>query len=415
MDEQFNGRTDDDLFADDFEPAEPRSVEQPAATPPRRPRSPSQPRGPKDFKDGLSQSRHATPAKPRPPRNRKTSPKPTGAPPKNNKQSKAAAVKPAAAVPEPAAATPSQSTEGPAQPDAAPAPATPTSVNNASGAKGTPHKGGSNTAHADRLGSGQNPRTKLSDKELADKMERMRLAAIERTRKFEQAEKDSQSHAAAYEKGMEDQRKRRAEEAEKRKRGEEERRRMDDERERNRERKMRAMSAKTPGTNWDDGKETRMADEDVAHDRRRGGFRGAHGGVRGRGVVDLAAVASLSAKGQITHPRSCLRQTTPAAGLAEDAAVAAAAIVAIVEEIAETVAAAEAAVKPPSANDFPALPVSEKPAAATKPEAPKIEVPDRKDFPSLSSVEPASPPVGRWDEEMEYMDAAAAAKESAST
>ena len=45
-------------------------------------------------------------------------------------------------------------------------------------------------------------------------MEQMRIASAERARKFEQAERDSQSHALAYERGMEELRRRRAEEAE---------------------------------------------------------------------------------------------------------------------------------------------------------------------------------------------------------
>ncbi|KAI1182526.1 hypothetical protein F5B17DRAFT_420013 [Nemania serpens] len=103
-------------------------------------------------------------------------------------------------------------------------------------------------------------------------MERMRILSAEKARKFEQAERDSRSHALAYEKGMEDARRRRAEEAERRRRGEEERRQMDQERAANRERKLKAMGIREGA--WDEGK---TAEDDK--DRR--GFRGANGGIRG--------------------------------------------------------------------------------------------------------------------------------------
>jgi hypothetical protein len=108
-------------------------------------------------------------------------------------------------------------------------------------------------------------------------MEAMRIANAERTRRFNQAEEDSAAHARAYEKGMEEARKRKAEEAERRKRGEEERKRMDEERERNRERKLQAMGKKEGG--WDEGKDARMREEDERERRR--GFRSANGGIRG--------------------------------------------------------------------------------------------------------------------------------------
>ncbi|KAI0010342.1 hypothetical protein F4779DRAFT_309814 [Xylariaceae sp. FL0662B] len=247
MDDQFNGRTDDDLFADDYEPVDtdvtheettevindsapaaestpPTSSAQETETPQLAPTT-AAPRS-------LGQSRHAKPT--HQPRPRKHSPKP-----------------------KPAAAAAAASEPEDANPPAAVSPAKP----------------GSNTALADRLASGANPRTKLTDTELADKMEKMRILAAEKTRKFEQAERDSRSHALAYERGMEEARRRRAEEAEHRRRGEEERRRMDAERAANRERKLRAMGAKE--SSWDEGKS--LEDER----ERRAGFRGANGGVRG--------------------------------------------------------------------------------------------------------------------------------------
>jgi len=430
MDDQFNGRTDDDLFADDFEPvpAQQRSVVAPAVQTPSQPAEPAAPTtaakdrdpkpiepvkdaiasAPKGPKDGLSQSRHATPAKQQqPPRNRKASPK--GA--RNNKQKKTAESRPSPAPPaEPT--VPSQSTDKPTSTDVEAAAPSPRTAAATPAKAATPHKGSANTAAVDRLGSGQNPRTKLSDKELADKMERMRVAAAERTRKFEQAENDSRSHAAAYEKGMEELRKKRAEEAERRKRGEEERKRMDDERERNRERKMRAMSAKNPGANWDEGKDARTAD-DEAQDRRRA-FRGAHGGVRGaRGMGgsrfseregsenaskelfdadDSRGGAGRGRGGRGRGERGAGRSGRGGRGGAQNGS------------------RSDNPQKPPSADDFPALPGSDKPA--TKPAPVEKAQLDKKDFPSLSKPELDSPPVGRWDEEVEYEEAAAAAKAS---
>lgn len=436
MDDQFNGRTDDDLFADDFEPvpAPQRPAVAPAVNTPSQPAEPAAPTtavvkdqtpksiepvkdaiasAPKGPKDGLSQSRHAAPAKQQqqqqqPSRNRKTSPK--GA--RNNKQKKAPEPRPSPAPPAADPTVAPRNTDKSASTDADAA-VPPPSTAAATPAKATPQKGGANIAAVDRLGSGQNPRTKLSDKELADKMERMRVAAAERTRKFEQAENDSRSHAAAYEKGMEELRKKRAEEAERRKRGEEERKRMDDERERNRERKMRAMSAKNPGANWDEGKDARTADEE-AQERRRA-FRGAHGGVRGtRGMggsrfseregSDNSSKELFDADdsrggagrgrggGRGRGERGAGRGGRGGRGGAQNGS------------------RSDNPQKPPSADEFPALPGGDKPA--TKPAPVEKAQLDKKDFPSLSKPELDSPPVGRWDEEVEYEEAAAAAKAS---
>lgn len=125
-------------------------------------------------------------------------------------------------------------------------------------------------------------------------MERMRIASAERARKFEQAELDSRSHALAYEKGMEELRKRRAMEAERRKRGEEDRNKMDEERAVNRERKLKAMTGGGvgggngggggAGGGRNGGAEgfAGMMGADFDDGGRRGSpFRSANGGVRG--------------------------------------------------------------------------------------------------------------------------------------
>ncbi|KAI0595162.1 hypothetical protein F4775DRAFT_570387 [Biscogniauxia sp. FL1348] len=301
MDDQFNGRTDDDLFADDFEPVdqEEQVVEvtpvpglvvantqpQPQVVAPSapegaeaeatKPADPAQPTAapiptptaapaasatppPLSAPKTLSQSRHAKGAQAHhQSRPRKHSPKqaPPAAAPESSQPSTSTATESShGAVTTP---TPSSTTNN-------------TATSAASATSSSPIRPGSNTALADRLASGANPRTKLTDSELAAKMERMRILAAEKTRKFEQAEQDSRSHALAYERGMEEARRRRAEEAERRRKGEEERRRMDEERAVNRERKLKAMGAREDG--WDEGK-------NMDEEPRR--FRGANGGVRG--------------------------------------------------------------------------------------------------------------------------------------
>ncbi|KAI6081752.1 hypothetical protein F4821DRAFT_248607 [Hypoxylon rubiginosum] len=283
MDDQFNGRTDDDLFADDFEPVEAQEVVQPQPTQNDQPTAPAAeskpppvseasatatpaPSAPSAPRSSLAQSRHAH-AKPAPsshhahPRPRKHSPKPTAA---------VTTTTTTTTTPGGSGAVESSS------PQESPA-AKGGETNSSNGSKKpqvSPAKPGQNTALADRLASGANPRQKLTESELAAKMEQMRILAAEKTRRFEQAERDSRSHAIAYEKGMEEARKRRAEEAERRRRGDDERRRMDEERAANRERKLKAMGAKEGGS-WDEGKSVEEERE------RRAGFRSANGGVRG--------------------------------------------------------------------------------------------------------------------------------------
>lgn len=322
MDDQFNGRTDDDLFADDFEPAPESAVEvvddvQPsakaqsdptgAAAPYPKPVGqqaapaspahtaaaaappPNAPSGPK----GLAHSRHNKPAAgaPRPPRQHVLQggggggggPKPKNASssPAATTSSTDAAVADKAAAPSSTAATHGK---GKAKADAAgtqpeTSPSRPNGLAAAPSTTMTTHTPATPAAGGSaRLGSGANPRTKPTDEELAAKMARMRVLAAEQTRRFEQAQRDETAHAAAYARGMEEaQRRRRAADEERRRREaheQESQARIDSEREKNRERKLRAFAARQAGT-WDDGKEERMRAEEER------GFRGANGGVRG--------------------------------------------------------------------------------------------------------------------------------------
>ncbi|KAK3303703.1 uncharacterized protein B0T15DRAFT_569193 [Chaetomium strumarium] len=267
--EQFGGRTDDDLFSDDIEPVEevitlsvpdqapshgvsPEPEAAPAAPQPA-PTTAHQP--PKS----LAQSRHAPSPRPdkapRPPRN-------------NNKKSKPSSDHPPsepASASESRAGDPSDAATKKPPPNA---PREPSSTRNATATTAA------TTATTARLNSGANPRTKLTEEELAARMEKMRLLAAEKTRRFEEAQRDESEHAAALAKGLEEARRRKAQEAERRKAAEEERRKLEEERARNRERKLKAMGAKEGG--WDIGKEGPQDD-----DGGRGAFRGAHGGVRG--------------------------------------------------------------------------------------------------------------------------------------
>ncbi|KAI2628473.1 hypothetical protein GGR54DRAFT_587320 [Hypoxylon sp. NC1633] len=421
MDDQFNGRTDDDLFADDFEPMEAQEREEskiskdesalivedkPAPSPAEPPGEPSTAAATPSqsdstsntFRPSLAQSRHAKPEHHTRPR--KHSPKPAAA--------AAAVVAPATAM---ATATPSASAETQEPPGDAPNTPT-TGAGNKKTQQVSPAKPGQNTALADRLASGANPRTKLTDSELAAKMEQMRILAAEKTRRFEQAERDSRSHAIAYEKGMEEARRRRAEEAERRRRGDEEKRRMDEERAANRERKLKAMGAKEGGS-WDEGK---AAEEERD---RRAGFFGANGGVRGaRGYGSLANSRFAErddapppprefgvddfrgGRGRGGRGRGGSRgggRGGRGGGFNDNERPGGARPAPAAAQNGSAPKQQRPNQAPPTADDFPALPTPKKLDTSSK-------TMDATKLPSLSPG-PNSPPVGKWDEEMAAFDA----------
>ncbi|KAI1422468.1 hypothetical protein F5Y12DRAFT_762753 [Xylaria sp. FL1777] len=375
MDDQFNGRTDDDLFADDFEPVsesapapviepqqEAHTDSAPAPVTEAQPTiaatstEPSQPSPVPNAPRTLAHSRHAKPAHQQRPR--KHSPK-KSAPPSIS-----------------AASAATGDASNPSEPSSASNPAPATAV----------LRPGSNTALADRIASGANPRTKLSDSELAEKMERMRILSAEKVRKFEQAEQDSRSHALAYEKGMEEARRRRAEEAERRRRGEEERRQMDQERAANRERKLKAMGAREGG--WDEGK--------TAEDERdRRGFRGANGGIRGarnfRGTdgeepIREFAPDEFRGRGRGRGRGGSRGGRGGRGGFADRHAADGASHHPPQQKKPEQT--------PPTADDFPALPSTAKLDTTTAAAQPISLLPG-----------PDSPPIGKWDDEMAALDA----------
>jgi hypothetical protein len=248
--------------------------------------------------------------------------------------------------------------------------------------------------------SGANPRTKLSDAELEEKMAAMKLANAERTRKFEQATLDQKSHELALKKGQEEARKRRAEDAERRKRNEEDRKKLEDERQRNRERKLKAMGS------WDQEKSLQEEPE-------RRSFRSAHGGVRGErrgglggsrfadpdggrdegsdGVREFGA-GEFRGRGRGRgrggpHTRGGRGGKGAFNGEAE-------------RYNNGNIPAKSAEAPPPKPEDFPSLP----------PQPNKIETVDNGpaikpgDLPSFSSGL-NSPPIGKWDDEMAALDA----------
>ncbi|EGZ68369.1 hypothetical protein NEUTE2DRAFT_160736 [Neurospora tetrasperma FGSC 2509] len=420
--EHFGGRTDDDLFADDFEPVAP---EEQVATMSTETGTPVQ---------DTDITSHASPAvESLPPRLKHPKDLPTRVTlPKVLRSNHATTI----VTPKPTTTSTTTNTGNnsatQSQQQQSTSSTPPSAPKEFREKEARDKEAGRNTASvssAARIGSGANPRTKLTEDELAAKMEKMRIMAAEKTKRFEQAQRDENEHAAAYAKGMEEDRKRRAEQAAKRKAAEEDRKKMEEEREKNRERKMRAMGAKEGGS-WDEGKEERMREEDrrgyrgvrgVANTQswaqdpadgneqgngyrggRRGG-RGGFGGGRGRGGGDGYGGRTLfepdpeNETGQRFYQRDNNRNRGrdwkadgPAAPRAERSGPG---------------SGAPKADKPKlTPDEFPALPGS-------KATAPQVSTSAPLSFASL----PLSPAVGRWDDEVEesISKKAAQAKEAA--
>ncbi|KFA78250.1 hypothetical protein S40288_02683 [Stachybotrys chartarum IBT 40288] len=377
MDDQFGGRTDDDLFYDDFEPVESETVVVQEVAQPAPEAAPvvAQP---------VPDQKPPSPSPAPPPPQATTKP----AKPVKTLADSRFADKPAPATPAPASAPAQQP-----QPPAAPAAAHPKPPANAPTApKDSKPRAGAPAAPANvaaRLQSGANPRQKLTDEELAAKMEKMKLVSAERARKFQKAERDEKEHAESYARGMEEARKRRAEDAERRKRGEEDRKRMEDERAKNRERKLKAMGNKDGG--WDEGKDV------VEEENRR--YRGANGGIRGARNVSGLEGSRYARQGEEQpdvdrfledRPRGRGRGRGGGRGGRGGRG----------GHDAPGPAHAAAKQNVPKDEDFPALP-SDGPKKApakvntTTPSAPE-PLPET---PSLSL-----PPGGKWDDEMEALD-----------
>ena len=266
MEDQFNGRTDDDLFYDDLEPvhndAEIKSHQEAQETSQAQNQQQSSSASVETSKDPITDNAGtSTSSKVSQPLNPlKATPKPHKSLSSSRFAPKSSANTPA---PDPTAPTPEAQLQNQ---DA-------TSSLPPSGSKQKNSRSQQAVESTTRLQSGANPRTKLTAEELAAKMEEMKVVNAEKTRKFEEAEKDEKDHAVAYARGMEEARQRKAEESERRKRGEENRKKLENEREKNRERKLKAMGMKEGG--WDQDKGAEISEES------RKSFRGANGGIRG--------------------------------------------------------------------------------------------------------------------------------------
>ncbi|KAL2134082.1 hypothetical protein VTI74DRAFT_1078 [Chaetomium olivicolor] len=402
--DQFGGRTDDDLFSDDIEPVEetvsivteaPAPVQdapaqpEPAPAPAVQPAA-APPAAPVHVPRSLAQSRHnPNPRSDKPPRSSNNHPKPAKSAPSTTSDTPSTTAATPSSPPPTSSATPTINSKPP--PTAPRHSSTPTSSSNTASA-----------ISAARLNSGANPRQKLTEEELSARMEKMRLLAAEKTRRFEQAQRDESEHAVAYAKGMEEARKRKAEEAARRKIAEEERRQLEEERAKNRERKLKAMGEKG---GWELGRDH---NEDERGEGR--GFRGAFGGVRGvrasglggsrfaatgdgKGGEDLAGFGARGKGGRGRGGRG--RGGRGGGRLFEDRDR---------EEYAQP-GSRDVEQAPPRTvpekkaelekEDFPALPSSG--ASPKKIDTTWVAKPGAAEI-------PLSPPVGKWDEEVAAMD-----------
>lgn len=386
MDDQFGGRTDDDLFYDDFEPVDGEAVvttdhRQPSPPPPSIPTTTTQeapaPQRPAPSKPshGLTSSRYAE---------NKSEPEPQPEPEAPAPVSSQPATTPQQPPAEPLAA-PSIATDDAGPPANAPTGPKEKPARQQQQRQGPPAQNAKDHA-ADRearLQSGANPRQKLTTEELTKKMEQMKVLSAEKTRKFEKAEQDEKQHAQAYARGMQEAKKRQVEADERKKRGEENQRQLNNEREKNRERKLKAMSQKEGG--WDEGKEA------AAQEESRRAFKGANGGVRGtrrggfgggRPQQDGEEVPDVDRFLDDRHrPRGGGRGRGRGGSRGgRDGAAAAP----------HTQGAKQAV---PKTEDFPALPASSNKDASV----------DAK--PATEPVLSPLPKGGKWDDEMEALDA----------
>ncbi|PHH62298.1 hypothetical protein CDD81_7286 [Ophiocordyceps australis] len=355
MDDQFGGRTDDDLFNDDFEPVESEPVVI----------SDNQP---------ITSTAQAEAAPPR-----------TTASAASSSLDASYFAKPAPQAPAHAATAPPA--QAPVTSQAVPAPAQAPKEPPKSRSHPRPHGGGTQKSQASastssanskaRIQSGANPRQKPTEAELAEKMQRMKLLAAEQTRKFQAAADDERFHAAAVERGAHEAARRSAAAVQ-------QRRHLEDERAKNRERKLRAMSAKQGG--WDEGKEEVAKEEATRH------FRGSNGGIRGAksGILGSHFAARDSANRPDVdrfledHVRPDRGRGRGNANRGRNQA-----------DRTQQHYAKPTTPPPPVAEDFPALPavkVSEKTTTLTPVPPPVISLP--------------TPPAGsKWDDEMEALDA----------
>ncbi|KAM3066957.1 hypothetical protein ACMFMG_007101 [Clarireedia jacksonii] len=251
-------REDDDLFADDFEPASaPTIVEeapivitgQPAAKAPQvksGAQRASPPRGESNNHERKNNNRDRGNEKRRGGRGR-------GAAANNGlNSSRYASQEPEAAVPSTAESTPSteQAPSGPSE-----------TAGSASDAHLQANKPVP-SVRGDRSLTGGPSHKKLTEEELTAKLERMKIINAEKSKSFQKSEEDR----AGYAEKVEEERQMAT------------RRVMEGERMKNRERKLKAMG----GREWDEGKDEKDFEDKKGRSSQY--VRGGHGGViRGRG------------------------------------------------------------------------------------------------------------------------------------
>lgn len=219
----------------------------------------------------------------------------------------------------------------------------------------------------------------------------MRVANAERTRKFQQATLDEQSHDLALKKGQEEARKRRAEEAERKKRSDEDRKKLEDERERNRERKLKSQGL------WDQQKV-------VTEEPEKRSFRSAQGGIRGERRGGLGGSRFADHDAGRDQPTQSSRESGAGEGRGRGRGRGRGAPRG--ERGGRTQGSerngnstpTKPAESPPKPEDFPSLPPQ--PKTDTVDKGPAIKATDLPILPpSLQS-----PLVGKWDDEMADLD-----------
>ena len=230
----------------------------------------------------------------------------------------------------------------------------------------------------------------MTDAELTEKLEKMKLLSAEKARKFEKAEKDQKQHEEAYARGMEEARKQKAEAAERRRQNEEQRRKLEEERNKNRERKLKAMSMKEGG--WDEGKAA-----NAAEDSRRP-FRASNGGAKGSKNTGLAVSRFAKNGVEETYEDRVLDDQSRRGGRGRGRRGNGRGRGGIVGGRGAP-GGSQRGKSPgkqnvPSKDDFPSLPVSEKKKTPVTSPKPVVETP--LPLPPLSNL--------KWDDEMEEFD-----------
>ncbi|KAK6595002.1 hypothetical protein H4I96_10733 [Botrytis cinerea] len=266
MDEFAQSRGDDDLFADEFEPASEPTVIEEAPIQSVSKLSPTaeayvQSNGAQSLPTGPSNSNHHNNNKTQRERgaDRRRGGRGRGGAPNNGlKSSRYATQEPEPVAIQPQSVEPTTEQLPVAAPSISPPLQSPTEAQPQTQQKPIP------SVRGDRSLTGGPSHKKLTEEELTAKLERMKIINAEKAESFRKSEKDREGYAAK-------------EKEEKRKRKEEIERGkvMEGERMRNRERKLKAMG----GREWDEGKDEKDFEDNKGRSSQY--VRGGHGGVIG--------------------------------------------------------------------------------------------------------------------------------------